>query len=154
MLQAKPALKVDFSLAFRRMPPKMKVQTHREIPHCSPDSSHLVHGPIPEHCLAVNVALTDRTKIAAVVRQTAMVAQHKITVRRNYDFGVRSLVFVGTGHVVFLDRRAIHEDAAGIDLDAIPRQPNHPFDKALRRIPWITKNDDVATLDRLQPVDK
>ena len=67
MLQAKPALQVDLCLAFGSVAPKVKVQTHRKIPPGSTHSSHLVHGPVTEHCLAVNIVLTDRAKITAVV---------------------------------------------------------------------------------------
>src|SRR5450755_1410304 len=73
VFQAKPALGVDLNLAFRCVAPKMKVQTHCETPPGSPQPTHLVHGPVSEHGLAVNIALSDRAKISTVVGQTAMI---------------------------------------------------------------------------------
>src|SRR5579864_3100339 len=134
MLEAKPALRIDLNRAVSCVAPKMKVQTHRETPTSSPDASHFVHGPISEDGLAVDVVLPDWTEVTAVIRQAAVIAQHEIAVGRNHYLSVRSLVLVGARHIVFVDRLAIHKDAARVDLDVVTRQANHPLDKALRRV--------------------
>src|SRR5580704_8662259 len=154
MLKAKPALGVDLNRAFRCVAPKMKVQTHRETPPSSPDASHFVHGPVSEDGLAVDVALPDWTEVTAVIRQAAVITQHEIAIGGNHYLSVRSLVLVGSWHIVFVDRLAIHKDAAGIDLDMVTRQANHPLDKALRWVSGIAEHDDVTALDRLQPINK
>src|SRR5580700_10091729 len=154
MLEAKPALRVDLNRAFRCVAPKMKVQTHRETPPSSPDASHFVHGPVSEDGLAVNIALPDWTEVTAVIRQAAVITQHEIAVGRNHYLSVGSFVLVGTRNVVFVDRLAIYKDAAGIDLDVVTCQANDPLDKALRWVSGIAEHDDVAALDRLQPINK
>src|SRR5579863_6766094 len=56
VFHAKPAFWIDLHIAGLGVAPKMKVQTHSLVSALS-DSSHLVHRPVAEHCLAVNVSL-------------------------------------------------------------------------------------------------
>jgi len=74
VFQAEPAPAVDLNIAFRWMTPQMKVQSHGEKPSGSPYSAHLLHWPVAEYRLAVNVALAHGAEVPAVIGQTAMVS--------------------------------------------------------------------------------
>src|SRR5580704_8882084 len=112
-------------------------------------STHLIHGPVSEHRFTVNITLTNRPKVAAVVGQAAMISQHEITIGRNHNFSIRSFVLVGPRHVLFVDRFTVHKHASRVDLDVVAGQTNDSFDKTLRGVSRITEDDDIAALDRL-----
>src|SRR5436305_6107654 len=119
-----------------------------------PHSSHFLHGPVTKHSLAIDEALIDRTEIAAVIRHRAMVAQHKIAVRRHHNIRIRPLVGVLRWHVRLVQCLAVHIYLAAIDADVIALHPDHALDVALRRIARIAEYHDIAALDWFQPIDK
>ena len=43
-----------------------------------PDPAELIHRPVAEHRLAVDKALVDRTKVAAVIGHGPVIAEHEV----------------------------------------------------------------------------
>jgi len=109
--------------------------------------SHFVHRPVAEHRFAIDVGCGDRPEIAAIIRHCPVISQDEIAVVRYYHFGIRALVGIGSGNVIFFQRFTVHEYLPGFDANAISRQPDDPLDKAFRGIARIAKHDDIATLN-------
>src|SRR5580698_4388906 len=115
---------------------RLEIINREKLPH----PPHLIHRPIPKHRLAVDETLAHWAKVAAVVRQTAVIAEYKVASRRYYRLRIRPQVFVGTGHVVLFQSFAIHPHLTSVDADAVPRQSDYPLDEALRGIAGIAEH--------------
>src|ERR1039458_785983 len=123
-------------------------------PAALPQPPQLLHRPIPEHGLAIDVALVNGAKVAAVVRHGAMIAQHKVAVRRNDHFAIGASVGIIGGHVVLVERFAIDVDLPVFDADVISRHANYALDVALGGIAGVAEHHDVASLDWLPAIDE
>src|SRR6185312_7403109 len=115
---------------------------------------HFVHGPISQHCLAVNVARIDGAEVTAVVRHVAMVAQNEIAVRRDGGIRIAAVVLVSGGHVVFLERLIVHIYLPAINAHMVARYRNYPFNETLRSVARIAEDNDISTRNGLQAVDE
>src|SRR5215468_1371866 len=93
--------------------------------------AQLLHRPVTEDGLAVDVVLFHRAEVTAVVRHAAMVAQHEVAVRRHDDFRVGALVGINRWHVVFLNELAIDVDLPGVNADLVSGHADHALDVAL-----------------------
>src|SRR5262249_50040973 len=65
---------------------------------------------------------------------------------------VRALVDVLRWNIVFFQGAAIEVDLAAIDADPVSGQADHTLDIALRGVPRITEDHNVAALDRLPSI--
>src|SRR5258708_28105116 len=73
--------------------------SERNLPH----PSQLIHRPVPEDGLAVNIALVDGAEIAAVVRHGAMVAEHEEAIHRHGGFRVRTGIGISGRDIVLIE---------------------------------------------------
>src|SRR5689334_2076965 len=121
---------------------------------CLSQPSHFLYRPVPKHGFAVDVAGIDRSEITAVIREAAMVAQHKIRVRRYDHFGIRPAVLVGPGNIIFDQELLVYVHSPFDNPHMITRNPDYSLNKALLRVARIPKHYDVAPLDWLDPGDK
>src|SRR4051794_28154660 len=94
-----------------------------------PHSSHFIHRPVPENRLAVDESNIDRTKVAAIVRHGAMIAQHEVAVRRYDNLSIRPLIGVSSRHVIFFESFSVDENFTGFNADPVAGQGNHSLDK-------------------------
>src|ERR1700730_11046890 len=140
------------SFAVKLLTGKIAKESAKNATKSLPVSSHFIHGPVSEHGLTIDIANSNRPKVAAVVRHGAIVAQHEVAVDRHHDLGIGTLVGVGSRHIVFFQGLAVDEYFPRFNADMIARQPDHPFDKALRGIARVAEHHDVATLDGLQAI--
>src|ERR1700675_4411185 len=83
-----------------------------------------------------------------------MVTEDEEDVRRNHDVSIRAGVRVIAGDVVFVERLAVHVDVAILDANPVAGNADDALDVALRSVPWIAEDDDVAALDGLPAIDK
>src|SRR6202451_2054757 len=120
----------------------------------SPHPPQFLHRPISKHGLAVDIALIHRTKIAAVVRHGAVIAQHEVGIGRNDRLRIRSRIGVNRGNVIFIHGLVVHIQLAAINADAVSTHSDYALDVALRRIAGIAKHDNVAALNGLQAIDE
>ena len=93
--------------------------------HLLPHPSHPIHGPVTKDRFTVDEALLHRAKIAAVIRQAAVIAEHKIGAGRDHNFRIGTLVFVGPGHVIFVQQYAVDGHPPGLDLNMITCHADH-----------------------------
>jgi|SRR5215469_6430464 len=118
------------------------------------NATQLIHGPITEYGLAIDEALVHGTKVATIIRHRPVIAEDIVGIRRNHCLRKGSRIRVLGGNVTLIQGLAIYVDLSPIDPDAISGHPDHALDVALRRIVRITKNHDVATFYRLEPVNE
>ena len=114
----------------------------------------LIHGPISEDCLAIDVALVHRPKIAAVVRHGAMIAENEEAVGRDDDLAIRASIRVIAGNIVFVQRFPVHVDQPIFNADAVAGNSYDALDVALRSVARIAEDDNIATLDGFPAIDK
>src|ERR1700733_9782913 len=91
-------------------------------------TAQLIHGPVSEYGLAVDVALIHRTEITAVVRHRPVISQHEVAIRWDHCFRIRPRVGVGGRNVIFIERLAVHVDLAPVDTDAVAGHADYALD--------------------------
>src|SRR5260370_4602851 len=111
-------------------------------------SAQLIHRPIPEHGLAVNIALIHRTEVPAVVRHRAMIAQNEIAFRRHDRLRIGPRAGVSGWNVILIQRLAIHINLPAVDSDPDPASTSHALPVPLRGTPRITDHYVIPARNR------
>src|SRR5690348_10836623 len=116
--------------------------------------SQLFHRPVAKHSFSVDEPARHRTKFTTVVGHGAMIAQHKIGLRRNNRFRVGTRVLELYGHVLFIHRPAIQIQASVRNSYPVSGKSNHALDEAFSRVTRVAEDDDVAAFNVLPAVDQ
>src|ERR1051326_7058502 len=117
-------------------------------------NSQLVHGPVAEDGLAVDVATLNRADFTTVIGHGPVIAQHEVGIGRNDGLSIGTGVLIIRRNVRFRQQGAVHVNTAIDDADAVAGQADHALDEALARVPRIMKHNDVTALDAFKAVDQ
>src|SRR5258708_4674034 len=120
----------------------------------SAQQAEFLHRPVSKDGFAVDVVAPHRAEFAAIVRHGAVVSQHEIAIRRDYDFGIRMLVGELFRNVRLRHKLSVAINASAIDAYTVAGTANHAFDKALARVPRIAEHHNIAEGNVLQTVDQ
>src|SRR5579859_3284356 len=83
-----------------------------------------------------------------------MVAEHKIVIRFDDRDRIALMVHIRRWDIRFLERLAIHVDAAIANAHRFSRQPHHSFNIRFCWIQWIPEHHDVSALYGLKAIQK
>jgi hypothetical protein len=116
--------------------------------------AEMIDRPIGEHGAAINKFAGDGTKDARVVGADAMIAHDEVAVPGDPHGAVVAHVFVLRGHVRLVNGAAVDVNDALTNLDIFAGQADDAFDERFRMVERIPENDNVASLDGLEAIDK
>src|SRR5258708_20783305 len=86
--------------------------------------AEFLHRPVSKDGFAVDVVAPDRAEFAAIVRHGAVVSQHEIAIRRDYDFGLRMLVGELFRNVGLRRKVSVAINASAIDAYMVTASSN------------------------------
>src|SRR5579863_4406319 len=72
----------------------------------------------------------------------------------DHYFLVGPQISVFVGNIIFFQRVVVDKNLSGNNPHTVTAHPDHALNKALRRVTWIAKYDNVATFDRLPAVNE
>src|ERR1019366_6067537 len=119
----------------------------------TPNRTEMIPWPIGEHGLAINKIARHRPENPRIIRACAMIPHHEVLACRN-SCGRQSAKIRGLRrNVRFRQELAIEIHLAFTDLHDVFRQSHDALDERLRAVQRIPKEDHIAPLHHLKPVD-
>src|SRR5712671_6539403 len=83
----------------------------------------------------------------AVVRRTAVVAEHEVFARGHHAWRSRNMIAIRLGHIRLIEQRLIHRYLPVSHLYLVAGHTDHPFDEGLRRIAGEPEHYRIAPVD-------
>src|SRR5580698_6917972 len=114
----------------------------------------MIDRPIGKNGAAINKLAGDAAEDARVVRADAMVAHDEVAVPGDAHGAVVAHVFVLRRHVRLVNGAAVDVNDALANLDIFTGQADNAFDERFRMVERIPENDNVASLDWLEAINK
>ena len=114
----------------------------------------MVHRPVRKNRAPINKLAGHRAEHARIIRADAVIAHNEVAVFRDSDRAKVAHVLVLRWDVRFIDGMAVHIDDALPDLDTFSGQSDDAFDERFRMVERIPENNNIAALNRFEPVDK
>src|SRR4029077_7904338 len=114
----------------------------------------MVDGPISKDSAAINEFAIHWAENARVVGTDAVITHDEVAVLGDADRTKIAQVLVLRGDVRLLNRVAIDIDDALANFHLFARQTDDALDERFRTVERVPEDDDVATLDGLEAIDK
>src|SRR5438270_10280067 len=133
---------------------RMRATLNLENMPASVQDAQLVHGPVAEDGLAIDIAAHHRADLAAVIRHGTMVAKHKIRIVGDNGLRKRTGVQVIRRNVRLGQQHAVHVNMSVSDKNAVAGQADHALNEALARVAGIMEDNDVTARDAFKAVDQ
>src|SRR5579863_1636778 len=114
----------------------------------------MVHGPVREYRLAINIWPPHGPEHARIVGAIAMIAHDKIISRGNPHRWIARAIEVVPRNIRLLQFFSFHVHVTGANLNRLAGQADDAFDERFRVVYRIPENDHVPALDGLEAVDE
>jgi len=114
----------------------------------------MIDRPVRKDRASVDKFAGDGAEDARVIGADTVIAHDKIHVVRNAERAVVAHIFVLRGNVRLVNGVAVDIDDALANLDAFSRKTDDALDERFRMVERIPENDDVATMNRLEAINK